>query len=231
MPGPMIQMEGRLREAASFLFCGIAHRGPRNAAAERRAFWGRGCGVVQNCVLANNAHAKFARENEPQAMFERLQTTAGVAKQEGTERSPSRRVPDIIAGGWDWRVSFEGVKGMANEQNLIPLNKRPKSEQRAIQKKGTKASRERRAEIKTFREITKAVLPSIVDDEDIVEIARKYGIKGDVNLKLLTVLGIIKAAASGDVKAFDRIMELTGEQDNGENGMMEKLIKGLVQDG
>ena len=44
---------------------------------------------------------------------------------------------------------------------------------------------------------------------------------------MMTVLGMIRAACNGDVKAFDRLAELIGEQSEGNNGNLEKLIEGL----
>lgn len=119
---------------------------------------------------------------------------------------------------------------MANEKNLIPLNKRSKSEQRAIQAKGGKASGKKRKEIKTMQEIAKSVLPTVVTDEDMTLIARKFGISGEVNIKLLMILGIIKAGCDGDVKAFDKVLELIGEQNDNSMGELTNIIRGFQQE-
>lgn len=47
---------------------------------------------------------------------------------------------------------------MANEQNLIPLNKRTKKEQREIATEGGIASGKARREKKTFQELAKTLL-------------------------------------------------------------------------
>lgn len=113
-----------------------------------------------------------------------------------------------------------------NEKNLIPLNRRPKSEQREIQRKGTKASAKKRAEEKTFRELAKAVLPTVISDDEMKEQARRFGIDEEVSVKMLTVIGVIKSACSGDVKAFEKLEQLIGEE-QADNGQIEKLVEGL----
>lgn len=47
---------------------------------------------------------------------------------------------------------------MANEQNLIPLNKRSKSVQREIQEKGRQANKQKWAEKKLFKDLFKEML-------------------------------------------------------------------------
>jgi len=116
---------------------------------------------------------------------------------------------------------------MAGQENLIPLNKRSKEQQRQIQKKGGKARAKQMKQEKTFREIAKAIMPSVVESEEMRAIARSFGLSEDVNVKMMTVLGMIRAACNGDVKAFDRLAELIGEQSEGNNGNLEKLIEGL----
>ncbi len=117
---------------------------------------------------------------------------------------------------------------MANEQNLIPINKRPKSEQRAIQKKGTEASRRKRQEAKTYKEIAKAIMPLIVTDDDITAHAKRLGLSGDIDLKTLSFMGIVQAAMAGDVKAFEKLIELLGEKEADTNdGQITALLKGL----
>lgn len=98
-----------------------------------------------------------------------------------------------------------------NEKNLIPLNKRTKDEQRAIQSKGGKACAAKKREAKTYRELIKTILPTKIADEEVLETMRKFGITGTVDIKTLTLFGMIKAAAGGSEKAFEKLLELTGE--------------------
>lgn len=86
-----------------------------------------------------------------------------------------------------------------NDQNLVPLNKRPKSEQREIQRQGGKARGAQRREHKTIAEMLRKVLdealpgdPSKTRGEAIVESIAGRTFKGGkaADLKILAeVLG------------------------------------------
>ena len=82
---------------------------------------------------------------------------------------------------------------MANEQNLIPLNKRSKEVQREIQEKGRKANKEKIEARKTLREELLALLE-----------------KGDTQTKLS--LSLIQEAINGNTKAFEVIRDTIGEK-------------------
>lgn len=82
---------------------------------------------------------------------------------------------------------------MANEQNLIPLNKRSKKVQREIQEKGRKANKKRIEARKTLREELLLLLA-----------------EGDTQNKLS--LSLIEKALTGDTKAFEVIRDTIGEK-------------------
>lgn len=82
---------------------------------------------------------------------------------------------------------------MANEQNLKPQNKRTKSEQREIAKKGGIASGKARRKRKTLKEELLALLET-----------------EDYNNKIS--LAMIKEAMIGNVKAFNTIRDTIGEK-------------------
>lgn len=114
---------------------------------------------------------------------------------------------------------------MANENNLIPQNKRTKSEQREIAKKGGKASGKKRKEQKAYREIAKAVLSTKVEDDELLALAAQFGVENP-DVKTMTLLGMVRAAAKGSHNAFDRLVELTGEKETDSNAdVMSKLDK------
>lgn len=125
---------------------------------------------------------------------------------------------------------------MANEKNLIPLNKRTKSEQREIQSKAGKKSGEVRREKKAFRELADLILSAENKDKELIGIAKKYGIKKPDN-KTLVVLGLTRSAIHGNHNAFDRLIELMGETNETTNDEKEKqmnflkAIKEAVGDG
>ena len=79
-----------------------------------------------------------------------------------------------------------------NDTNLIPLNKRPMSEQREIQQKGVEASREKRAIRKRLKE---ELLLMLEDNE----------------LQNKICLALINKALNGDIKAFEVIRDTIGE--------------------
>ena len=64
---------------------------------------------------------------------------------------------------------------MANEQNLIPLNKRSPSEAKEIQKKGGQASAEAKKQKKAMNEVAKLFLDMDLSDENIKKIKKQYG--------------------------------------------------------
>ena len=82
---------------------------------------------------------------------------------------------------------------MANEQNLIPMNERTKSEQRAIATAGGKASGESRRKRKTLKE----ELLLMLEDEEVQ--------------KSVTT-ALIKQAQKGNVKAYEMIRDTIEEK-------------------
>ena len=86
---------------------------------------------------------------------------------------------------------------MANEQNLIPLNKRTQRERKEIARKEAEATNKIKAERKTLKE----------------ELLLALSI-GDTQKKISTA--IIKQAQNGNTKAFEIIRDTIGEkvQDN-----------------
>lgn len=100
---------------------------------------------------------------------------------------------------------------MANEKNLVPFTS-DQSHEEAVKngRKGGKRSGEVKREQKTYREMAKAMLSAQVTDEGILAELEKYGIN-ETDLKAVTLLGMIKASAEGSHNAFDRLLDLVGE--------------------
>ena len=87
---------------------------------------------------------------------------------------------------------------MANEQNLVPLNERTKSEQRAIASAGGKASGEARRRRKTLKE----ELLALLSDDDIQE-----------RMSLALINEAIEGNNAGSVtRAFETIRDTIGEK-------------------
>ncbi|GAB6711193.1 hypothetical protein BOVMAS05_11770 [Streptococcus uberis] len=95
---------------------------------------------------------------------------------------------------------------MVNDQNLIPINQRTKSEQREIQQKGGLASgkaRRQRADLKRAFEV---LLSSEVNNEQMRELLIGLGYEPTNEMALALV--VLQKALNGDVKAFSKIQEL-----------------------
>ena len=90
-------------------------------------------------------------------------------------------------------VKRKEVMVMANEQNLIPLNKRSKEVQREIQEKGRKANKEKWEARKTFKEELLLLLS-----------------QGNTQEKIS--LALIEKALKGDTKAFEVLRDSIGEK-------------------
>lgn len=101
-----------------------------------------------------------------------------------------------------------------NNENLIPFSERTESEQREIRSKGGKQSAKNRREQKTYREMAKAMLSATVEDKKILDELKAYGLS-ETDVKAYTLLGMIKASGNGSHHAFDRLMELIGEKEQG----------------
>lgn len=82
---------------------------------------------------------------------------------------------------------------MANEKNLIPLNKRSKEVQREIQEKGRKANKAKIEARKTLKEELLVLLS-----------------QGNTQEKIS--LSLIQEALSGNTKAFEVIRDTIGEK-------------------
>ena len=118
-----------------------------------------------------------------------------------------------------------------NDENLIPLNKRTKSEKREIAKKGGKRSGEVRREQKTYRDMAKAMLSATITDENILNELKAYGLS-ETDVKAYTLLGMIKASGNGSHNAFDRLMMLVGEETQTTTSEQEKqanLLKAIQE--
>lgn len=79
---------------------------------------------------------------------------------------------------------------------------------------GGKKSGQVRREQKTYREMAKAMLSATIKDKKILDELQAYGLS-ETDVKAYTLLGMIKASGNGSHHAFDRLMELIGEKEQG----------------
>lgn len=117
---------------------------------------------------------------------------------------------------------------MANEENLIPFDKRTENEQREIARKGGLASGASRRAYKSLKQAAKAFF------------------KENENAAMAVVQAMYEEALDGNVKAVDKLQDLIGEtvqreelalkkkalqnKNKTDNGKAESLITGLQED-
>ena len=116
-----------------------------------------------------------------------------------------------------------------NEKNLIPLNARPKSDQRKIQQMGVEAAKTARKEKSTIQKILKQWADNPVTVKALKKEAENYGLDTNEGRSLLT-LALIKGAMQGNTKYMERVLTLLGEDNPAsaeavDDGFME-AIKG-----
>ena len=101
---------------------------------------------------------------------------------------------------------------MANEENLIPLDRRSKSEQREIQAAGGRAAGALRRRRKSMKEAADLYLSLPVSDQrKWNRLARKGLDPEDVDNQMAIIVGLAEAAATGDARAAKVLIDLLGE--------------------
>ena len=113
---------------------------------------------------------------------------------------------------------------MANENNLIPFDKRTESEQREIAQKGGKKSGEVRRNKKLLRDCMIDLLNLPVTDPKKWNELSKLGIDiEEINNKELLTAALFNRALTGDVTAFKEIRSLIGEDTSPNEEQLQKL--------
>ena len=117
---------------------------------------------------------------------------------------------------------------MANEQNLIPMTERTQRERSEIARKGAIASNSKQKQKKTLEQLTAMMLNQKITDTAKVAIKRSGIDVGDIdpedmNATAYMIAGQIKAAATGNTKAFECITGLA-ERDAGKEGKARYTI-------
>ena len=113
---------------------------------------------------------------------------------------------------------------MANEENLIPFDKRTESEQREIQQKGGIASGKARRRKRSMREAADLFLSLPVSDKrKFNKAARRYVDAEDIDNQMLMIMGLVDAATDGDARAARVIVDLLGETTPREDAEQDQL--------
>ena len=101
--------------------------------------------------------------------------------------------------------------GMAKgHENLIPLNRRAKDEQREIQRKGGIANGELRRKKSTIKSLLKDWADSPISNAQLKKQAESFGLNTDEGKAVLTA-AILKNALKGNSKYMEYALKLLGE--------------------
>ena len=111
----------------------------------------------------------------------------------------------------------------SGHENLIPLNKRTKVEQREIQSKGGKASGKARRRKADLRGKMNQALTMQAEVEGLSDILRADG--GDSTYEEIITMAMIQKAAMGDVKAYNAIKDTVGQGKKDDADFQEQLAK------
>ena len=116
---------------------------------------------------------------------------------------------------------------MANEQNLIPANKRSKSEARENGKKGGIASGKARRKKADFQKALKLVLSSEVSNENLAVALENLGYEKTNEMAI--ALNTVQKAVKGDLRAVELIERSTAmmNKDTLDKAEQKERIKAL----
>lgn len=120
---------------------------------------------------------------------------------------------------------------MANEQNLIPVTKRTKSEAREISKKGGQASGESRRKKKSMKQELDAILSLSAAEENVIAFDGIISKDSDASNQTLVMASAVKQALKGNVKAMQFIVNVMGGTDKEKQQMRldKQLQKARVE--
>ena len=112
---------------------------------------------------------------------------------------------------------------MANNENLIPFDKRTESEQREIRSAGGKASGASRRRTARLRETMNRLLTMKVDVGELSDVLVSDG--GESTYEEVITMAMIQEAMNGNVKAYNAIMAAVGQTDKSEEDLEEQRIR------
>ena len=112
---------------------------------------------------------------------------------------------------------------MANNENLIPCDKRTESEQREIRSAGGRASGRARRRTARLRETMNRLLTMEVDAGALSDVLISDG--GESTYEEVVTMAMIQEAMNGNVKAYNAIMATVGQTDKSEEDLEEQRIR------
>lgn len=109
---------------------------------------------------------------------------------------------------------------MANNENLVPFNKRSVSEQREIARKGGINSGKSRRRKADFRKTLNLLLTTEVDLPEWQDMLHALGL--DCTLEAAVNAAMIREALAGNVKAYEAIARYSGQSDKPEEDIRNR---------
>ena len=141
-------------------------------------------------------------------------------------RSPVRVRPlqfyAPLAGAF-YVARMEGEVMSNGHENLIPINKRTKDEQREITSAGGRASGAARRKKADFRKTLNALLTAKIDHPEWTQVLEAMGI--DSTLEAAVNAAMIREALNGNVKAYEAIARYSGQSDRTEEDLEEQKAR------
>ena len=120
---------------------------------------------------------------------------------------------------------------MANEQNLIPWNKRTESEQREYAKKGGQKSGEVRRQRKAMKEQFEMLLTLPFKQTKQLNFIKELGLSEDeIDNQMALVVAMYGKALKGDVQAFNAIREVTQDSQTINKENRVQIVNDLPED-
>ena len=118
---------------------------------------------------------------------------------------------------------------MPNEKNLIPMDKRSKSEARELGRNGGIASGVSRRRKRSLKEAADLYLSLPVSDRKMWNKISRRGVDPDeIDNQMAMIIGLTMAATAGDAKAAKVIVDLLGEDAHSEEASVHPLVSDLV---
>lgn len=115
---------------------------------------------------------------------------------------------------------------MANEENLIPNEKRTPSERRENARKAGIASGKARRRKRSMKEAADLFLSLPVSDKrKFNKAVRRYVDVEDIDNQMLMIMGLVDAATDGDAGAAKVVIDLLGERTPREDAEQDQLAR------
>lgn len=114
---------------------------------------------------------------------------------------------------------------MANEQNLIPLNKRSQRERKEITTKGANASNKVQREKRLIKQQFEMLMSLEIEDNKLKEQLLCLGIpENEITMQMALCVSVMQQAIQGNLKAFEIIQNTLGQNPNNEEEKPKDMI-------